>query len=174
MRETPDRVRSVVLDGVSPVSAPNSMWSFAKRYESYVALFQQCTAVSARDAAYPDLAARFGKLLTTLEQSPLVFDPPLVVNPQLTFAFDPVLKQIDPDFFVQLAGLNNLVTNGGFAGGIPRLIQAAEQGDLDFGSSLAAGKPATEEVTPVVPPTGDGSPSFRCSSLCSRRPSRCS
>ena len=118
MRETPDDVRSVVLDGVSGVSVPNVMWSFAKRYESYVALFQQCAADPACDAAYPDLATRFGALLEKLEQGPLVLDPPIVVNPQLTFGFPDDLKQIDPDFFVQLAGLNNLVLNGGFAGAI--------------------------------------------------------
>ena len=157
MRETPDDVRSVVLDGVSGVSVPNVMWSFAKRFESYVALFQQCAADAACNAAYPDLATRFGALLDKLEKAPLVFDPPLVVNPQLTFAFPPVLKQIDPDFFVQLAGLNNLVLNGGFAGAIPRLILAAEQGDVDFfrTSSLAASDPATEDVQTVVPTTGD-------------------
>ena len=87
MRSTPEHVRSVVLDGVSGVSVPNIMWSFAKRFESYVALFQQCAADAACDAAYPDLATRFGALLDKLEQTPLVFDPPLVVNPQLTFAF---------------------------------------------------------------------------------------
>jgi len=165
MRSTPEHVRSVVLDGVSGVSVPNIMWSRAKRFESYVALFEQCAADAACNAAYPDLAARFGALLDKLEQTPLVFDPPLVVNPQLTFAFPAVLKQIDADFFVQLAGLNNLVMNGGFAGGIPRLILAAEQGDLDFfrNSGLSASGPAPEQVQKVVPTSGDATPRFKAS-----------
>ena len=151
------------------------MWSGAKRFESYVALFEQCAADAACNAAYPDLATRFGALLDKLEQTPLVFDPPLVVNPQLTFAFPPVLKQIDADFFVQLAGLNNLVMNGGFAGAIPRLILAAEQGDLDFfrNSGLSASGPAPEQVQTVA--ADDRRRDARASrppSPCSRRRSR--
>ena len=160
MRTTPDRIRSVVLDGVSGTSIPNVMWTFAKRFESYVALFEQCAADAACNAAYPDLATRFGALLDKLEKTPLVFDPPLVVNPQLTFAMPPVLNQIDAGFFVQLAGLNNEVLNGGIAGAIPRYILAAEQGDVDFfrTSFLAASAPATEDVQTVVPTSGDATP----------------
>jgi pimeloyl-ACP methyl ester carboxylesterase len=163
MRQTPDSVRAVVLDGVSPVSAKNVMWSFAKRDVAYSALFEQCAANAACNAAYPDLPARFAALLTKLAETPLVFDPPMVVNPQLTFGFPAVLKQIDPDFFVQLAGLNNLVVNGGFAGAIPRMILAAEQEDLDFfrGSSLAAKPGPTEEVQTVPGVGADSSPQYQ-------------
>ena len=68
MRTTPDRIRSVVLDGVSGASIPNVMWTFAKRLESYVALFEQCAADAACDAAYPDLATRFGALFDKLAE----------------------------------------------------------------------------------------------------------
>jgi len=163
MRSTPDRIRSVVLDGVSGTSIPNIMWTRAKRFEPYVAVFEQCAADAACNAAYPDLAARFGALLDKLEKTPLVFDPPLVVNPQLTFAMPPVLNQIDADFFVQLAGLNNDVFNGGFAGAIPRLILAAEQGDVNFfrTSPLGASAPVKEDVQPVVPTGGDATSRFQ-------------
>jgi hypothetical protein len=97
------------------------------------------------------LATRFGALLEKLQTTPLVFDPPIVTNPQLAFALPPVLDKIDPSFFVKLASLDNLVLDGGFAGVIPRMILAAEQEDADFfRSSGLSAKPSTEEQPPVV------------------------
>ena len=142
-----------------------SCGAVAKRFESYVALFEQCAADAACNAAYPDLAARFGALLDKLEKTPLVFDPPLVVNPQLTFAFPPVLKQIDADFFVQLAGLNNLVMNGGFAGAIPRISWPRSRA-MSTSSGTPAWpprRPRTEQVQTVVPTSGDATPRFKAS-----------
>ena len=64
---------------------------------------------------------------------------------------------------MQMAGLNNEVLNGGFAGAMPRYILAAEQGDVDFfrTSFLAASAPATEDVQTVVPTSGDATPRFQ-------------
>ncbi len=130
------------------------MWSFAKRFEPYVAVFEQCAADAACNAAYPDLAARFGALLDKLEKTPLVLDPPLVVNPQLTFALPPVLKQIDADFFVQLADLNNLVFERRVRRGDPAPDPGRGAGRrrlLPRPPSLAATAPAPRSVQTVDP-----------------------
>ena len=159
MRDDPEGVRAVILDGVTGPSIPNSMWSSTKPVAPYVALFEQCAADAACNEAYPNLADRFGKLLTKLEKEPLVFDPPLVVLPALGVAFPPVLKQIDAEFFRDLAVINNIALGGGFAAQVPRMILAAEQGDTDFfrTTKLAATESDSGGATPqTTVPTGGG------------------
>jgi pimeloyl-ACP methyl ester carboxylesterase len=140
MRADPDGVRAVVLDGVSGPSIPNLMWSSTKNVSPYVAIFEQCEQDGACNAAYPDLAVRFGALLEKLEKQPLVFDPPLAVFPALSVAFPPVLERIDAEFFRHLAVINNIALGGGFAAQVPAMIKAAEEGDTDYfrASRLAA------------------------------------
>jgi pimeloyl-ACP methyl ester carboxylesterase len=160
MREDPQGVRAVVLDGVSGPSIPNNMWSSTKPVAPYVEIFAQCAADAACNEAYPNLADRFGKLLTKLETQPLVLDPPLVVLPALGVAFPPVLKQIDAEFFRNLAKINNIAVGGGFAAQVPQMIQAAEQGDTDFfrTTKLAATESDTGGATPQTsdPTSGGG------------------
>jgi pimeloyl-ACP methyl ester carboxylesterase len=122
MRTTPDQVRSVVLDGAVAPSQANATLTFAKRFEQYLNIFAQCAADSACNAAYPNLNERFATLLAELEANPIVLDPPLVVHPNWTAdsSLPPVLNQIDPSFFVGLAGLSNLHAGGGPANLVPR------------------------------------------------------
>ena len=158
MRGVPDGIRGVILDGPSGTQTPNVMWSNTKSVSSYVELFEQCSADAACAAAYPRLAERFGALLDTLAKKPLVFDPPLVVNPPLTVVFPKELERIDADFFLKLAAINNIALNGGFASSVPRLIQAAEERDVEFfrTSSLSATGDAAK-APETVAPTGGGS-----------------
>jgi pimeloyl-ACP methyl ester carboxylesterase len=160
MRDDPEGVRAVVLDGVSGPSIPNNMWSSTKPVAPYVEIFAQCAADAACNEAYPNLADRFGTLLTKLEKEPLVFDPPLVVLPALGVAFPPVLTQIDAEFFRNLAKINNIAVGGGFAAQVPQMIQAAEQGDTDFfrTTKLAATESDTATATPQTsdPTSGGG------------------
>jgi pimeloyl-ACP methyl ester carboxylesterase len=166
MRSAPDSIRSVILDGPT-VTQPNTMWSSLKSVQPYVELFKQCEADPACAAAYPNLAKRFGVLLDKLAKKPLVFDPPLVVYPPLTFALPPVLKHIDADFFLKMAAINNIAVNGAFAIFIPRLILAAEQGDVEFfrTSRLAApkadSKSATQPLQTADPVGKDPTPTFQ-------------
>ena len=67
MRQTPDLVKSVVLDGATGPSVPGVAWTIAKRAQQYASLFAQCRADRACAAAYPDLAARFTALLARLD-----------------------------------------------------------------------------------------------------------
>ena len=161
MRTTPGQVRSVVLDGALAPDQANSPMSFAKRYEQYLNIFAQCAADDACNAAYPNLNERFAALLEKIEANPIVLDPPLVVHPNWTAesSLPPVLNQIDPSFFVGLAGLSNLYPNGGPANLAPRTILALEEGDLDYVRSAfgapdapaAADAAAPALVAPPVP-----------------------
>lgn len=137
MRGTPDHIRSVVMDGVTSPAIHNVVVTFASYFEPYRALFAQCEADAACNAAYPDLAERFGRLLAELEAAPLVFDPPLVLNPQLAATFKTAtLSQIDPNFFTKLASLNNRLVDGGIARSVPRIILAVETGDTAYLAAL--------------------------------------
>jgi pimeloyl-ACP methyl ester carboxylesterase len=158
MRTIPDSVKGVILDGPGGPAIPNAMWAGLKNISPYGELFKQCEADAACATAYPDIAKRFGALLDKLAKTPLVLDPPIVVNPTLAGLFPPVLKQIDADFFVRLAALNNIALGGGFAAAVPRIIQAAEQGDVGYFRSipvLSAGA-SGPDAPKTVPQTGKG------------------
>lgn len=153
MRTTPDQVRSVVLDGALAPSQANATLTFAKRFEQYLNIFAQCAADSACNAAYPNLNERFATLLAELEANPIVLDPPMVVHPNWTAesSLPPVLNQIDPSFFVGLAGLSNLYAGGGPANLAPRTILALEEGDLDYVRSAFGAPDAPAAAAPAAP-----------------------
>jgi len=152
MREDPEGVRSVILDGAVGPQIPK-MWSMTKNAGPYVEIFKQCEADAACAKAYPNLAERFDALLTKLEKEPLVFDPPLKVWAPLTGAFPAELKQIDPDFFNRLARINNIATGGGFASSVPRMIKAAEEGDVGFFRASRLAETETDTAAPQTTPT---------------------
>lgn len=154
MRTIPDDVRAVILDGPTGTGIPSSMLAALKDVSPYEEVFAQCAADAACDAAYPEIATRFGALLDKLETAQLVLDPPIVVYSPLTFALPAVLTQIDADLFKGIAAIDNIAIGGAFAGSLPRMIKAAEEGDLDyFRSSLLAAPAADAAKQPVQ--TGD-------------------
>ena len=156
MRATPDQVRSVILDGTLPVNEPNAAVTFAKRYEQYLSIFDQCTADAACNVAYPNLNERFGALLKQLDANPIVLDPPLVLDVGWTFGghLEPVLEKIDVSFFVKLAALNNVMLNGGGANLVPRLILALEEGDSDYLRTKVGVKETGSAAAPAPLPAG--------------------
>lgn len=165
MRTTPDQVRSVILDGAVPPEQANATTTFAKRYEQYLSIFAQCAADSACNAAYPNLKERFAALVAKIDKDPIKLNPPLVVHPNWTFAqnLPPVLEQLDPSFFVGLAGLSNQYPNGGPANMIPRTILALEKGDLDYVRQAygAPEAPAGAVTAQSVPPPVSSEPAFK-------------
>ena len=152
MRGDPEGVRSVILDGAVGPQIPK-MWSMTKNVGPYVEIFKQCEADAACAKAYPNIAERFGALLTRLEKSPLVFDPPLKIWAPLTGAFPAELNQIDPAFFNRLARINNIATGGGFASSVPRMIKAAEEGDVDYFRTSRLADTETAAAAPQTTPT---------------------
>jgi len=71
MREHPQGVRSVVLDGVvpPPVAVPGFTWESAKN--SLDSIFAACAAQPACAARYPNNAATFDSLVNQLEATPV-------------------------------------------------------------------------------------------------------
>ena len=152
MRTVPEGIQGVVIDGPSGPSIPNNMWSATKPAAPYVEILAQCAADKACNAAYPNIAARFGALLTKLEKKPLVVTPAIDVWAPLTVVFPKKITQIDPSFFIEVGRLNNLAVGGGFAAQVPRMIKAAEQGDVAWFRTTKLVAPAG---TPAAPQTAD-------------------
>jgi pimeloyl-ACP methyl ester carboxylesterase len=153
MRDTSGHIRSVVLDGTVSPTIRSNMVGFANDFETYVALFAQCEADTACRAAYPNVAERFGALLAELEAQPLVFDPPLVLQPEYAQFFGgPTLSQITPGFFRAIDTINNASETGGLGGSVPRMILAAEEGDTAYFASLLGGSAPPPEGQPVPLP----------------------
>jgi pimeloyl-ACP methyl ester carboxylesterase len=151
MRTVPENLTGVILDGVGGPSIPNIMWSSTKPAAPYAEIVAQCKADAACDAAYPNLGKRFSALLTKLQKMPLVLDPPLTVWAPLRAVFPAQISRIDPQFFIDLARLNNLAMGGAFAGSVPRMIKAAEEGDVAwFRASKLNDAKAAATPPPVV------------------------
>ncbi len=160
MRQTPDRVRSVVLDGVIVADVSNIVTTINKRADAYQTVFDACAADSACNAAYPNLEARFGALLAQLAENPIPVDPPILVAP--IFVNDgwigepntqPVLSEIGTDFFVQLpTAMDSPYALGGISGVVPALIQAVEDGDIEFVREfISMGIEPQQPTSPVQP-----------------------
>lgn len=164
MRTVPGDIRGVILDGPSGPSIPNNMWSATKPAAPYEQLLAQCTADRACNAAYPNIAARFEKVLETIAKKPLVLDPPIKVWSALAaFDFPSELKAIDPAFFIALAKVNNIAVGGGFAGQVPRIIQAVEQRDTAWFRASKFDATNSEAVAPpaVATPDAGNQPVFQ-------------
>ena len=156
MRTVPDGIRGVILDGPSGPSIPNNMWSATKPAAPYEQLLALCAADRACNAAYPNIGARFEKVLARIAKKPLVLDPPIKVWSALgAFEFPSELKQIDPSFFIALARVNNIALGGGFAGLVPRIIKAVEDGDVAWFRASKFDAANSQAVAPPAVATPD-------------------
>ena len=70
MRDTSGHIRSVVLDGTVNPTIRSNMVGFANDFETYVALFAQCEADLACNAAYPDLGNASERCSPNWKRSP--------------------------------------------------------------------------------------------------------
>jgi len=74
MRQHPDRVRTAILEGVTPVDA-KIILPFAKGVEhSLERMFSDCAADKDCNSAFPTLRTEFKDLATKLEKQPAVFE----------------------------------------------------------------------------------------------------
>src|SRR5262245_9096292 len=88
MRDTPEHIRSVILDSTVPVQE-NGAVNFAMDLEYALnRLFDGCAADPACDAAYPNLEETFYSLVHQLDAAPATLRP---VDPATGEAFDVVL-----------------------------------------------------------------------------------
>jgi hypothetical protein len=149
LRSTPERIRSDILDGVVPPVIPGSAYPPAQVGETYNVLFDLCAAADFCAENFPDLRDRFIALLGELQAEPMTFDPPLVPNDLMRYQFG-LLDQIGPEFFADLAELNNKAARGGFAARIPVLIEALEARDEAAVRDLLGHGPVDD--TPIQTP----------------------
>jgi pimeloyl-ACP methyl ester carboxylesterase len=129
LRQHPDHVRSVVLDGVAPMSLylPLTMPRDGER--AMTLLLAHCAADAACARAYPDLAARFTAFLAALRRAPIVTK---VAHPRTGKIEDLTLGY---DGFVST--LRALLYAPEAASLVPLLLDRAMAGDL--GPFVAAG-----------------------------------
>ncbi len=155
MRETPERIRGVILDGtVSPAVAGTAETTTKVRF-TYDSLFDLCTAEPFCAETYPNLRERFIALLDDLAEEPLTFDPPMVPNAAVRRKFG-FIDEIAPDFFATFATLNNSFTQGGYAVYFPILVEAMEARDTDLIRNILGRGPVENAAeVPAVPDLTD-------------------
>lgn len=121
LRRYPERVRTVVLDGVLPSTRPLGLDIAPASQAALDALVERCRQDVACDAAFPRLASRFRALLARLAAAPEVVD---VAHP-LTGA--PTTLTLDG---YALAGITRLMIYSPLTASLwPPAIAAADGGD---------------------------------------------
>lgn len=129
LRQHPDRVRSIVLDGVAPTNMRLPMFFARDAQRALDRLLADCEANAACRARYPDLAGRVRAVFERLEQS-----PPRVrlVHPRTGEAAEVVFRAGYAAGVLHGALYSPLVSSL-----VPALIERAERND--FQGLLALG-----------------------------------
>jgi pimeloyl-ACP methyl ester carboxylesterase len=71
MREHPQGIRSVVLDGVTPPSVASPGWTWSSLKEGFDSIIRACAAQRRCRARYPHIAATFTRLVNRLQAHPV-------------------------------------------------------------------------------------------------------
>ncbi|MEU6890556.1 alpha/beta fold hydrolase [Streptomyces sp. NPDC046557] len=82
MREHPEGIRSVGLDGVLPPSTAGPALTWDSAREGFDGLFQACARQPACNSRYPNLSATFDRLVRQLEARPVTTTVSLPGRPQ--------------------------------------------------------------------------------------------
>ena len=127
LREHGDAVRSVILDGVAPPTLRLPLNFAGDAQRALDRLFLACAAEAACAKAWPDLPARFDRLLERLEKTP----PTVTLADPVTGA--PVELTIHRDVLASV--LRAVLYQPGMAVLVPLIIARAEGGD--FGPLVA-------------------------------------
>jgi pimeloyl-ACP methyl ester carboxylesterase len=120
LRRHPDRVRSVVLDGVAPPAMRITLDVWKTRDAAIDDIIAACRASTACSHAFPDPAATLDELARTLAGGKRVtFEDPRVGTPQtFTLTFEHVVGALQPlTYSPELSSL------------IPELLERARNGD---------------------------------------------
>jgi len=136
VRRHPDRVRSMVLDGVVPPAMRITLDVWKTRDAAIDDIVAACHASAACSKAFPDPAATLDTLSRTLANGKRVtFEDPRIGAPQTyTFTFEHVVGALQPlTYSPELASL------------IPELLQRALDGD--YAPLVAAALAVTSDLT---------------------------
>jgi pimeloyl-ACP methyl ester carboxylesterase len=127
LRRHPERVRSVVLDGVVPPAMKVTLDAWVSRQAALDAILAACRASAACAHAFPDPAAMLIRLQQALREPAhaTLTDPRTGAPVRLDLTFDHVLASLQP-----------LTYSPEFASLVPEILQRAVQGD--YGPLAAA------------------------------------
>ncbi|MCH5375121.1 MAG: alpha/beta hydrolase, partial [Planctomycetes bacterium] len=161
VRETPDRIKSIIVDGTTPITGAVAASNGIEAQEQYVNLFEQCAADEACNAAYPDLAERFDALLDRLAENPIPLDEPIRPSNFTGLQFpDLEFDAIDLTFFQELESVNSVIPyrlalSQGLdpvVDQVPAVIAAIEADDVETVRSIFEDSPSLQAagVEPVA------------------------
>ena len=140
VRRHPDRVRSVVLDGVAPPSMIVSLDVWPSRDRALDAILERCAAAPSCQRAHPDLAATLASIrdrLLPAGRNVRVTDPRTGEAQTMHLTFDHVIAALQPlTYSPELSAL------------LPEVIARAEA--EDYGPLLAAAQLVTGNLTEQV------------------------
>lgn len=129
MRQHPDRVRTAILEGVSPVEAKIYL-PFAKGVEhSLERMFSECEQDKECNGAFPKLRAEFRELSAKVEKQPAVFESTNLINgkrEQITLSRNMFSEQIRTMLYIPI-----------YWRWLPVLIHEANNGNFGPFASLA-------------------------------------
>ena len=131
MRDTPEGIRSVVLEGTSPLSARSWIESPAKFVRSLQLVFDQCADDEACRNAFPMLEEDFYAVLDSLQQRPVVLAMPD------TTRFPDGRMVIDGAAFA--SGIFQGLYNRNFISILPLTIREAKARNIDVMTAIANG-----------------------------------
>lgn len=144
LRRHPDRVRSVVLDGVVPPSAILTVDVWPSRDRALDAILASCAKTAACRAAHADLPATLASLRDRLGpagRDVVVADPRTGEVETVRLAFDHVVAALHPLTYVpDLAAL------------VPEIVGRAAQGDYGplFAAPMRVAGTLVEELNPAL------------------------
>jgi pimeloyl-ACP methyl ester carboxylesterase len=162
VRETPERIRTIITDGTTPITGAVAASSGIEGQEQYVRIFEQCAADPACNAAYPDLPTRFDALLDRLAEAPILLEEPIHLSGLIALQFpDLAFPAVDAHLFQHVKDINNLIpyhylaTLGipALTGQVPAMIAAAEANDIDALRAIFESAPSFGAAAPAVPVT---------------------
>ena len=84
LRQYPQRVRSVILDGVNPLDWELGPHNPANAQRTLDLIFARCAADPACHKAFPDLASEFSDLMAALDEQPLELSVPHPITGEMT------------------------------------------------------------------------------------------
>jgi len=123
MRDRPERIRSVILDGVYPPHINMLEGQANNGYRALEQLFADCAADAVCDAAYPDLVDVFYEAVKRLDKNPIV------VTDSSDYTYDMSGYALVNDMFDLLYDTYSLPL-------LPGKIYAAYEGDGDLYSTF--------------------------------------
>jgi pimeloyl-ACP methyl ester carboxylesterase len=144
LRRHPQRVRSVVLDGVAPPGMRVTLDVWPTREAALAAVLAACAKASSCNAAHPDLAATLARIRRDLGpagRAVALADPRTGERRTLTLTFDHVLGALQPRVYLpELSAL------------IPEIVGRAAAGDFDplFAAALLVAGDVAEQVNTAL------------------------